>query len=195
MGRFSLAGALWFVAFVALGFAAVRNASDLWVGATFLATLGLLCASVLGAVLERSRGGVWWLGFALFGWAYFIAGQIPALREVANLPSDRAAQAIYLYARPGPLAPRQPTLNSTAPARIGPDGRPILTHPTGDQVWLTLFLSHDPRHLTNSAQIGHWLLVLIFARAGATVSCVFTKGLPWRKKPASTPAPLPPPTP
>jgi hypothetical protein len=156
--RFSLAGVLWFVAFVAFGIAAVRSSSGFWVGATFLVTLGLLCASVLGAVVERRQGGVWWLGFALFGWSYFVALLIPPLAETARMPSRS-------------LAPQMLAASNFSPPTTPPYNAPL-------QHYL-----HT--HEANAVLIGQWYLVLIFARVGATVSCVFTKGLPWRRRPLS----------
>ena len=188
MGRFSLAGSLWFVALLALGFAAVREASDFWVGATYLVTLGLLCASVLGAVLERGRGGAWWLGFALFGWAYLLAPSVPGLAPSPSLPSDDLARRIFAASNPAP-GPRR----LDAPiGPIGPDGRPI--SPPGGRTRLSN-QEYEKRWQGNSLRIGHWIFALIFARAGATASCVFTKGLPWRRKRTAEPAPIPPPAP
>ena len=169
MIRFSLAGSLWFVAFVAFGFAAVRNASDFWVGATFLTTLGLLCASVLGAVLERSRGGVWWLGFALFGWAYFVAGLIPGLDGTAKIPSGHAARWIF------------ETSNRDLQAPPPTDRKGDIYEAYAQRQ------RYRPRMDSNARFIGHCLVVLIFARLGATVSCVFTKGLPWRRRESGDP--------
>ncbi len=176
MGRFSLASSLWFVAFIALGFAAVREASDFWLGATFVVTLGLLCASMLGAVLERSRGGAWWLGFALFGWAYFVAGLIPPLANPARVPSSWVAKRVFAVTNPIP------------PAVPRGRGRPETPQAYDARMSYQARASHV-------GPIGHWLFVLLFARAGATVSCVFTKGLPWRKQPTSDPAPIPTPAP
>jgi hypothetical protein len=194
MRQFSLAGTLWLVAFVALGFAAVRNASNLWLGATFIATLGLLCASVLGAVLERSRGGVWWLGFALFGWAYFVAGLIPGLADTARMPSRALANWVTFASSPVPTAAPGGVPGMNAPnLRIGPDGRPVPPAPMGAARAGSDWLSYYRMHSEHLKSISGNLFVLLFARAGATVSCIFTKGLPWRRRPTSNPAPDSPP--
>ena len=168
MGRFSLAGGLGFVALIAFGIAAFRDPIDIWVGAAFVVTLGLLCASVLGAVLERPRGGVWWLGFAVFGWAYLLAGHAPGLANDARMPAAELARALH------PL---------TWPLLTPQNGRVAATNNSPDLL----------RRQNNAGRIGFDLLILIFARAGATASCLFTKGLPWRKRPspASDPAPIP----
>ena len=48
--RFPIAALMGAVVVVALGLAALRNASDLWAGATFLVTCGVLCLAIVGAV-------------------------------------------------------------------------------------------------------------------------------------------------
>jgi hypothetical protein len=71
MRRISIGAALgWVVAF-ALGLAALVNATDFWAGATLLLTLATLLGSVLGVILRGWRSGGW-LGFAVFGWGYFL---------------------------------------------------------------------------------------------------------------------------
>ena len=188
MRRFSLAGSLWFVAFFALGFAAVLNPSNFWLGVTFLVTLGLLCASVLGAVLERSRGGVWWLGFALFGWAYFVAGSVPDLVDTAKMPSR--ALTIWVIAASNPVPTAAPGVNPSN-LRIGPDGRPVPTAPSGAARARFNGRVYNRDHSNKLDLISGYLFILLFARAGATVSCVFTKGFPWRRRPSGGVAPSP----
>jgi hypothetical protein len=60
------------VAFVAVGTAALRAASARWEQAVFTLTLGVLLTSILGAVYSRGLRRTFWLGFALFGWAYWV---------------------------------------------------------------------------------------------------------------------------
>ena len=58
--RFPIAGLMWAVVVAALGLAALRNASEIWAGATFLATCGVLCLAIVGIVCrtdESARGG------------------------------------------------------------------------------------------------------------------------------------------
>jgi hypothetical protein len=189
MRRFSLAGSLWSVAFFGVVFAAVRNPSNFWLGATFLATLGVLCTSVIGAVLERRRGGVWWLGFAVFGWPYLIACSIPGLDETARMPSKALANSVVAASIPAPSAAASLN-NPNLP--IGLDGRPIAPAPgIAVRGGFNLRL-YNPDHAKKLSLIIGYFLILLFARVGATVSCVFTNGLPWRRRPsggvASSPA-------
>ena len=68
--RFPIAGLMWAVVVAALGLAALRNASEVWAGATLLVTCGILCLAIVGVVCRKDESRAWWLGFALFGWGY-----------------------------------------------------------------------------------------------------------------------------
>jgi hypothetical protein len=57
---------------LALAIAALRSPSDYWVSAMFSMTLGLLLTAVLGVVYRRGARRAFWLGFALFGWVYWL---------------------------------------------------------------------------------------------------------------------------
>src|SRR3954453_19092314 len=77
--RFTIASLLALVLFLAVGFAALRGATDTWDCATFSTTLVMLSASILLAVHRADRGRAFWLGCALFGWIYLGASMVPAV--------------------------------------------------------------------------------------------------------------------
>jgi hypothetical protein len=58
------------LALLAFELAAMRGESDLWDSAVYTLTLLVLTSTALGAVLRR---GPRWIGFAIFGWVYYIA--------------------------------------------------------------------------------------------------------------------------
>ena len=58
------------VLILALGLAALRNPTEMWAGWVALVTKALLCLAVVGAVCCTGRERAWWLGLAVFGWAY-----------------------------------------------------------------------------------------------------------------------------
>src|SRR5262245_4308251 len=62
---------------LAVAFAALREATEIWDSGVFTATLGLLTASVLWAIRRSDQKRAFWLGFALFGWSYLIASLLP----------------------------------------------------------------------------------------------------------------------
>jgi hypothetical protein len=68
--RFPIAAPMGIVLAFALGFAALRNGTEAWAGATFLFTSGVLCLAIVGFVCGSENYRAWWLGFALFGWGY-----------------------------------------------------------------------------------------------------------------------------
>jgi hypothetical protein len=76
--RYNIAGALGAIFFVAVGFAALREADKLWNGWLFSLTLGLLLFAVLLAAHRTGDRRAFWIGFALFGWAYLSFSLIPS---------------------------------------------------------------------------------------------------------------------
>jgi hypothetical protein len=69
---FSIARILMIVAIAALGFAAIRVASPGWAGGMFSVTILAMLTSILGIAFRRGSPRVFWIGFALFGWANLI---------------------------------------------------------------------------------------------------------------------------
>jgi hypothetical protein len=76
--RYNIASILGAVLFFAVGFAALREADDLWDSGLFSLTLGLLLAAVLLAVHRTEARRAFWIGFALFGWGYLSLSLIPS---------------------------------------------------------------------------------------------------------------------
>jgi hypothetical protein len=81
--RFPIAGLMLAVLDVAIGLAALRNASEVWAGVMFLFTCPLLCLAIVGAICRDGRRRAWRLGFALFGWGYLLL----SLWSKVNLPT------------------------------------------------------------------------------------------------------------
>jgi hypothetical protein len=77
--QFSIASLLSTILVVALGIASLRSASDAWDSGVLAIVLLTLLVAVLLAVHRSDRARAYWLGFALFGWAYFLVGLIPSI--------------------------------------------------------------------------------------------------------------------
>ena len=81
MGRtqLSLAGLMAVVFFIALGIAALLNATALWARVLFMLTVALMSAAILGAIACRGRTRMTWAGIAIFGWVYLgiVFGPLP----------------------------------------------------------------------------------------------------------------------
>jgi AcrB/AcrD/AcrF family len=100
--RYNIASMLGAILFVAVGFAALREANDQWDSGLFSLTLGLLLIAVLLAVHRTEARRAFWIGFALFGWGYLslslisstearlITTQALAYLEKANILGNRA---------------------------------------------------------------------------------------------------------
>jgi hypothetical protein len=83
--RFSIASLLGVVLFAALALAALRAATDAWDSGVFTTTVLIFLVALLLTVHGTERRRAYWLGFALFGWAYLAASLIPSIE--ARLPS------------------------------------------------------------------------------------------------------------
>jgi hypothetical protein len=70
--RISVAGLMLLILALGVGFVALRLASAAWAGVILFLTLGTLLTAVVGAIYRRQARRAFWLGFALFGWAYMI---------------------------------------------------------------------------------------------------------------------------
>jgi len=77
--RFTIASQLVVVLLVAVGFAALRETSDLWDGGVFTLALAVLLVSILFAVHRTGSERAFWLGFALFGWGYLGLSPVPSI--------------------------------------------------------------------------------------------------------------------
>ena len=79
--RFHIASLLIAVSFVAVGFAALRESSELWDNGLFTLTLAVLLASILLAVHRSEARRAFWLGFAVFGLSYLGLSLIPSIES------------------------------------------------------------------------------------------------------------------
>jgi hypothetical protein len=98
---FTIGGLLAVILFAAVSIAALREATDLWDRGGFTLTAGLLLGSVLLAAHRTGRRRAFWVGFALFGWAYLGVSLIPPV-ESRLLTTKGLA---YLYAKVTRAAP------------------------------------------------------------------------------------------
>jgi hypothetical protein len=114
--RFSVAGLMGVVLVVAVGLAALRSGSDVWAGAVFLLTCGVLALSAVGSVVDTRGARAWWLGFTAFGCTYLALAfrPTPALSDVPSLPTDRLLRLAAPYLEPSPYALFRPGSHAVA---------------------------------------------------------------------------------
>ena len=68
--RFNIASLLGVILVLGVGFAALRESSELWESGVFTLTLGVLLISIFLAIHGIEKRRAFWLGFAFFGWVY-----------------------------------------------------------------------------------------------------------------------------
>ena len=73
--RFSLRWMFAAVAFAAVVTAALTDGSSRWAALAALTSIFWMLASVLGVIYRREASRSFWVGFAVFGWAYLILSQ------------------------------------------------------------------------------------------------------------------------
>jgi hypothetical protein len=93
--RFHIGSLLLAVLVIALGFAALRQSTDLWDSVMLGSVIAALLLGTLLAVHRSGARRAYWLGFTLFGAAYFALNLLPTLES--RLPTTKGWA--YLHAR------------------------------------------------------------------------------------------------
>jgi len=179
--RFNIASLLVVVLVLDVGFAALRESSDLWDSGIFSLTLGVLLVSILLSVHRTDFKRAFWIGFALFGWIYMGLSLVPSIES--RLITTKALT--YLDAKvPGRtqsfFTVRLTGTISGAPGNqvqavaFSPDGRQLATSSLGTvRLWDAVtgrLLGGWAGTTENFVRIGHSLLALIAAWVGGLLS-------------------------
>lgn len=106
--RFSMRWVFAAVAYFALLAAALTDGSIHWFASLALITVFAMLVSLLGIVYRRDEQRSFWVGFAVFGWAYLIMCHVPPLANA--LPTSDFFWELYpLFRRTAPIDPLKPT--------------------------------------------------------------------------------------
>jgi hypothetical protein len=178
--RFKIRTMLGVVVFVGIAVAALRAADDAWDSSILGLTLLILLTAILLVVHRTDHRRAYWLGFALFGWAYFLASLIPPIGS--RLPTTMGLAFID-----SKIPGRETTISTvwaytstagTTPVQavaFSPQGNTVATSSQlGIRVWdvTTGKLLAGPNGSTeNFIHIGHSLLALLLAFLGGHLSC------------------------
>lgn len=71
--RFSIRTLLGIIAIAAAGFSALLTSYEVWAKYFVSACLLVLLGSFVGIIYCRGQRRAFWIGFAIFGWGYFLA--------------------------------------------------------------------------------------------------------------------------
>jgi hypothetical protein len=200
--RITIAALLGIVALVGVAVAALREPTDGWDSGVLGVTLMTLLTSVLLAVQRMEERRSFWLGFALFGWAYLVASLVPPVE--ARLPTTK------FLAHLDPLFGERPWINTLSqfidqqnPSWARPDTSTVAFLPQGDismgtkqgLVFLGTAPNGSPLALRGGTsqkfiRIGHLLLALILALVGGSLSRgLFSSARPGRDAEPDKPRP------
>jgi hypothetical protein len=165
------------ISFVGVAVAALRASTDAWDGWLLGLTMLGLFTSVLLAVHRTDRRRAFWLGFALFGWAYLVASLVPAIGP--KLPTTKGLAFIdskIAGQERNPATDVTAETISTVSAQTNPVRGyviPPLISSADGWVWDSTtgrLLAGPNGSSENFIRIGQSLLALLLASAGGRLS-------------------------
>ena len=177
MRRISVAG---LIGVIAVGLAALRSATDLWLRIMMTLTVAALAVGLLGAIVRpRPRGA--WVGFAVFGWGSYVAAFVPILDDGRGGRTEIAASLLSedLVGWLAAILNRRPTVPEGYMQGPGEPGElyhfaphlpvRVLPDETNDPSAREYLLGY-PRYQArakNLPRIGHSLLCLLLGFVGS----------------------------
>jgi hypothetical protein len=202
--RITIATLLDIVAFVAVAFASVLHPTDAWDSGVFGLLLLVLLTSKLLAVHRAGARRSFWLGFSLFGWAYFGLSLVPPIE--ARLPTTKTLALTWeKLPKREILWDDDLTLTNVRSFDVKPVAPVTLVAPSPAKVWDIVVYSppasspntYIKRLVTlagdsigNFVRIGHSLVAMVFAMVGGTLSRrLYFSGRPRRGEESDVPRP------
>ncbi len=179
--RFSIASLLLVVLFAAIGYAALRESSDLWESGVFTLTLAALLTSILLAVHRRDSKRAFWLGFALFDWIYLGLSLVPSIesrmittKALAYLDSivPGRSSGVFMIALAG-TGSGSPSNQAQSFAFTATGNQLAISGPGQLRLWNTgtgRLLGNWSGTTENFIRIGHSLFALLAGRLGGQLS-------------------------
>jgi len=177
--RFNIASLLAVIFVVGVGFAALRESSDLWESGLFTVTLGSLLISILLAVHRPESRRAFWIGFALFGWIYLGLTLMPsiesrlittkALTYLDSKVPGRSSRVAIRFHRSLSASPSNPVQNLV----IDGDRSLLFSSSASLQIWdkaTGKWLGGWTGTTQNFVRIGHSLFALLVGWLGGQLS-------------------------
>lgn len=122
--RFSIRGMMIVVLLLSMAFAGLRTPTRLWANVWYSMALFGIAIAIPLAVAEREERRLFWIGFAICGWSYFLVALAPWVEEQASyrlatttvldiispsLIDTKYLARIYMQTMQPPTAPTRPT--------------------------------------------------------------------------------------
>ncbi len=163
--RFHLGTLVILVLLLGVGFAALRESTDLWGSSIFSIAAGMLLISILLAIHRLGSSKAFWLGFALFGWIYLALTLVPSIES--RLITTKVLDYFDSEVMPRPLD-IIPTLPEVI--RFANDNRLDINRPDIVTLAKVKLLGGSSGTSANFVRIGHSLLALVAAFLGGLLS-------------------------
>jgi hypothetical protein len=181
--RFNIANLLVIILVLGVGFAALRESSDLWESGIFTVTLGILLLSILLAVYGSESKRAFWRGFALFGWAYVGLTLMPSIesrlittKALAYLDSKVPGRSLggWILAVSGGSGSGSPSNQAQSVAFTRSGSQVAISSHGQVRLWDATtgkLLSGWSGTTENFVRIGHSLFALLVGWLGGQLSC------------------------
>jgi hypothetical protein len=179
--RFNIASLLALILVLGVGFAALRESSDLWESGVFTATLGILLISIVLAVHRHESKRAFWLGFAVSGWIYIGLSLVPTIesrllttKAIAYLDSKVPGRPLGVFTLRLSVANSSVPINQVQAVAFSQNGNQLAT---SNQSVVRLWDAATGKLLNgwsgttyNFVRIGHSLLALLVGWLGGKLS-------------------------
>jgi hypothetical protein len=163
--RFNIANLIVVILVLGVGFAALRESTDLWESGIFTLTLGVLLISILLAVHRTEKSRAFWIGFAVFGWIYLVLALMPSTESRLITTSALAYLDSKVPGRPLDILPTLPELIRFANLNLLDINRPDIV-----TLWKVRSVGGWSGTTENFMRIGHSLLALLAGWVGGQLS-------------------------
>ena len=161
--RFSIGALMGLVLLVAVGFAALRSSTPIWASSIFTATFLCLTVGLLGAFARRGA----WLGFAVFGWAYFLGvfWLWPGVNGVTAPPF--VSKHLIDSLGPGTAGTSTMTIDPGPPGESAYESPPMYVQKNAYNVGVLVPFPGRLVNLLQYRRIGHSLTAILLGVVGA----------------------------
>jgi hypothetical protein len=164
--RYSISALMGLVVAAAIWFAALREGSEAWASVIFAATVIILLMAIPLVIYSHGAIRATWVGFTLFGWAYFVFTFSPWFGEHLSappLPTKWLLDLVHDQIHAKPQYIPNPQYNGAAYVSLPGMNMPFVTQQYIVKPGTTYWMGNE----VNYRQVGHCLTALAFGALGA----------------------------